>query len=109
MDYLEKKNPHERDTHITFDEGPHIYTIDGDSDFMSVTTWNHSHFEHFDADKIIQKMMSGPRWQESKYYGKTPEEIKAGWEANRDEAATAGTKMHYDIECYYNQVSVEND
>lgn len=40
MDTLSKKNPHERDTHISFDEGPHIYTIDGDSDYMSVTTWN---------------------------------------------------------------------
>ena len=53
--YLEKKYPHERDSHITFDEGPHIYTIDGDSDFTSVTTWNHSHFSKFDADKIITK------------------------------------------------------
>ena len=48
--YLAKKFPHERDSHIVFDEGPHIYTIDGDSSFMSVTTWNHSHFSHFDAD-----------------------------------------------------------
>jgi hypothetical protein len=44
MDKLAKQNPHERDDHITFDEGPHIYTIDGEIDFMSVTTWNHSHF-----------------------------------------------------------------
>ena len=41
MDTLSKKNFHERDAHISFDEGPHIYTIDGDSDYMSVTTWNH--------------------------------------------------------------------
>ena len=45
MDYLEKINPHERDFQISFDEGPHTYTIDGDSDYMSVTTWNHKHFE----------------------------------------------------------------
>ena len=51
--YLAKKYPHERDSHIHFDEGPHIYTIDGDSDYMSVTTWNHSHFAHFDPDAII--------------------------------------------------------
>ena len=65
--YLANKNPHERDTHIHFDEGPHIYTIDGDSNYMSVTTWNHSHFKHFDADKIITKMMAGRRWSQSKY------------------------------------------
>ena len=57
--YLANKYPHERDSHIHFDEGPHIYTIDGDSDYMSVTTWNHSHFAHFDPDAIIEKMMNG--------------------------------------------------
>ena len=38
--FLSKKNAHQRDAHISFDEGPHIYTIDGDSDYMSVTSWN---------------------------------------------------------------------
>jgi len=59
--YLANKYPHERDSHIHFDEGPHIYTIDGDSDYMSVTTWNHSHFAHFDPDAIIEKMMKSPK------------------------------------------------
>ena len=108
-DLLAKKNPHKRDECITFEEGPHIYTINGDSNYMSVTTWNHSHFEQFDADAIITKMMSGQNWHRSKYNGMTREEIKAQWEQNRDAAATAGTKMHYDIECYYNGMSVEND
>ena len=49
--FLENKNKHPRDSHIIFDEGPHIYTIDGDSNYMSVTTWNHSHFEKFE-DKM---------------------------------------------------------
>ena len=31
--YLAEIHPHERDSHISFDEGPHIYTIDGDSSF----------------------------------------------------------------------------
>ena len=57
MNLLETRNPHERDNHITFDEEPHIYTIDGDSNYTSVTTWNHSHFEHFDSDKVIDNMM----------------------------------------------------
>ena len=108
-EYLAKKFPHERDSHILFDEGPHIYTIDGDSDYMSVTTWNHSHFPHFDADKIITKMFRSRNWTKSKYYGKTREEIKAGWEKNGEEASKAGTKMHYDIECFYNDEDVEID
>ena len=109
MDTLSKKNPHELDEHISFDEGPHIYTIDGDSDYTSVTTFNHRHFEEFDADAIITKMMSKKNWPKSKYFGQTREQIKAGWETNRDAAASAGTKMHFDIECYYNDIAHEND
>jgi len=110
---LSIKNPHKRDAQITFDEGPHIYTIHldngaKDSGYMSVTTWNHSHFGHFDADAVIKNMMKGRNWNPSnKYYGKTADEIKAGWEQNRDEAARAGTKMHYDIECYYNDIELK--
>ena len=105
--YLANLNPHERDSHILFDEGPHVYTIDGDSDFMSVTTWNHSHFPHFDADKIITNMMNSKKWSQSKYFGQTIGEIKAGWNKNGQEASKAGTKMHYDIECFYNEEDVE--
>ena len=53
--HLAEKNFHPRDEFITFDEGPHIYTVHGDSSFTSVTTWVHSHFSHFDADAVIAK------------------------------------------------------
>jgi len=107
--FLEKKNPHERDQYISFDEGPHIYTIKGDSGFKSVTTFNHAHFEKFDSDRIISNMMRSPKWPQNKYYPMTSDEIKALWDKNRDEAAEAGTKMHYDIECYYNECPNENN
>ena len=108
--FLSNLNLHERDKRIAFDEGPHIYTIDGSSEgFVSVTTFNHGNFEKFDADAVIYKMMSSKRWRQSKYYEQTAEEIKAEWDKNRDEAAAAGTKMHKDIECYYNQMNVVND
>ena len=106
--YLANLNPHPRDSHISFDEGPHIYTIDGDSDFMSVTTWNHSHFPHFNAKKIIAKMMKGKNWNEkNKYWGMCSEEIQELWRKNGETASKAGTKMHYDIECFYNDCEVE--
>jgi ATP-dependent exoDNAse (exonuclease V) beta subunit len=38
----------------------------------------------------------------SKYYGKTSDEIKTEWDKIRDEAADAGTKMHLAIEQFYN-------
>ena len=107
-DYLEKENSHERDSHITFDEGPHIYTIDGDSSYTSVTSWNHSHFAHFDADKIISKMMNSNNWSNSKYFGMTREQIKKQWADNGAKASADGTKMHYDIECFYNNIDVDN-
>tara|TARA_B100000900_G_scaffold415845_1_gene447474 strand:- start:608 stop:1489 length:882 start_codon:yes stop_codon:yes gene_type:complete len=108
-DYLERLHPHPRDSHISFDEGPHIYTIDGESNYTSVTTWNHSHFPHFNSDAIIKKMMLSPKWPQNKYFGKTATEIKALWKKNGEEASKAGTKMHYDIECFYNNLNVVNN
>ena len=34
-----------------------IYYINGDSSYTSVTKWLGQHFPHFNADKIIDKMM----------------------------------------------------
>ena len=110
ISYLKQKHPHPRDRRIAFDAGPHVYTIDNDPSvkYTSVTTWNHTHFDHFDADAIIQRMMSGKNWPQSKYYGMTRDQIKAGWDKNRDEAACAGTAMHYNIECAYNGSSLDD-
>ena len=38
----------------------------------------------------------------------TADEIKAQWNENGRLASEAGTKMHYDIECYYNNNPNEN-
>jgi hypothetical protein len=107
IDVLKYKNPHARDARIAFDPIPHKYTIDGNTDpalaFTSVTTWNHAHFEQFDADAIITKMMAAKSWATNqKYRGQTREQIKAGWDMNRDQAAEAGTAMHAEIEMFYN-------
>jgi hypothetical protein len=110
LTFLQKKNPHSRDSRISFDAGPHIYTIDNDPTvkYTSVTTWNHAHFEEFDADAIITRMMSGKNWKLSKYYGMTRDKIKATWDKTRDDAATAGTAMHYNIERVYNGCSLDD-
>jgi ATP-dependent exoDNAse (exonuclease V) beta subunit len=110
-DYLSRKNTHPRDGRITFDEGPHIYTVDDEKYPTSVTGWIHSHFTHFDSDKIIDNMLKGPKMKDPNYmyYGKTKEEIQMMWDKNRDQSAQAGTKLHYDIECYYNGIPVENE
>ena len=110
---LSNKNQHPRDKNLVFDEPTHKYTIitDPDNKYTSVTTWNHSHFPNFDADKIIKNMMKGKNWNSSnKYWNMTPEEIKNQWTQNGQAVSGAGTSMHFDIECFMNQEIVdEND
>jgi len=38
----------------------------------------------------------------------TRQDIKNQWNTKRDSSASAGTDMHYDIECFYNREPVEN-
>ena len=59
--YLATKNAHERDKFISFDEGPHIYTVKGEKGYTSVTTWNHQHFSQFDSTKIINNIVKRPK------------------------------------------------
>jgi hypothetical protein len=102
---LTVQNKHARDENILFFEEGHKYTIkcDPDSKYTSVTTWNHTHFSHFDADAIIAGMMKGRNWKEgNKYWGMTPDQIKQLWADNGAAASGAGTKMHYEIECFMN-------
>jgi len=94
-----RMEPCARDALIEFVAGSHKYTCAGEGNYISVTTWNHTHFPAFDADAIIKKMrLDQPT---CKYYGETPEQIKAGWDKNRDEAAQLGTEMHAAIERYW--------
>ena len=42
------QNAHPRDKNILFKETGHIYTINGISNYKSVTTWLNSYFEKFE-------------------------------------------------------------
>ena len=109
--YLKMKNPHPRDDNISFKEENHEYTVLGEKGYTSVTTFVHKHFPHFDNESIILNILSSKRRTDPtyKYYGMTREQILADWEINRNSAAAAGTKLHYDIECYFNLNPREND
>lgn len=110
MTLLSKINAHPRDSRIAFKEEGHEYTIEGISNRpTSVTTLIHKNFHEFNNDLVISKMMASPNWPKSKYFGKTVEQIKAEWDANRDEASTAGTKMHKSIEDFLNGELIDND
>ena len=102
---LSHRNKHSRDENIQFFEDGHKYQIitDPDSKYNSVTTWNHSHFPHFNADEVITNMMKRKNWKEGhKYWGMTCDQIKSQWNANKDAVSGAGTDMHYEIECFMN-------
>lgn len=102
---LANRNKHPRDNNIVFIEEGHKYNIltDPNSNYTSVTTWNHSHFPHFDADSVIKNMMKGKNWKEGhKYWSMTAEEIKTQWNSNKDAVSGAGTDMHFEIECFMN-------
>lgn len=99
---LKDTNRHERDAGIVFDEEPHVYYVNGQTDNISVTTLVHKYFPKFDADAIVSRMMRSKNWCNSKYYGKTADEIKEEWRLSGVDACTQGTYMHKSIELFYN-------
>jgi hypothetical protein len=97
---LSRINYHPRDDKILFVEETHKYYIDGNCDGnLSCTGFIHEFFGHFDPKGIIAKMRKNPvKWAQSKYFGKTDEEIIKEWNDNGKAASEAGTAMHLAIE-----------
>ena len=109
---LQIKNAHPRDEHISFEEGPHIYTVCGErGTYTSVTTFVHNQFPHFDSDGIADNIVRGKKMSDPKYkyYGMTKQDILDMWSENGKAASSAGTQMHLDIEHDSNEISVENN
>ena len=104
---LKQLNPHGRDINITFEEEGHKYTINGETNYTSVTTWLKKFFYPFNDELIITNMMKSPKWPDSKYFGMTKEEIKKQWRDNGNEAAKLGTAMHKMFEDHYNGLPVD--
>ena len=101
---LKDINTHPHDSVISLDEATHIYTIRQDKSYKSVTTLVKSLFKKFDSDLIIDKMMRSKHWPNNKYFGKTKEEIKQGWTKNGLESSALGTRLHLNIEYFYNNI-----
>lgn len=100
---LEKENPFPKDKNIFLDEKTHIYYVNDKAYRLSVTSFVHKFFEKFDPDKIIEKYYNS--WQSNpnnKYFQMTKDEIKKLWSST--EASELGTKMHRDIELFYNKI-----
>jgi hypothetical protein len=98
-------NSDPRDKNITLYEQEHKYVIEFEpqTSYISVTTLCHSYFKEFNADEVIKTMFNSKGWKQGhKYWGLTSDEIKAKWETTRDNSATAGTNLHFEIECFMN-------
>ena len=105
--FLAEKNAHIRDKDISFEEGPHIYTINGDSEYISVTTFVKSHFSKFDPEKALDMVFKSKN-REKKYGNATRDEIKNQWKKNGEDASAKGTYLHECIEYYYNGCLINN-
>jgi hypothetical protein len=137
---LAKDNCHPNDNRITFDEPTHIYTIDGDSSYTSVTTFLHHQFPKFNPDPVATNLLvpfyfnGKPNTNQYRataianiqaslpYASKeaviellndtTSEFYKREKQAIMDEWVTSsksGTKIHADIEYFYNDEPRPND
>ena len=100
---LAEKNKHPRDERIKFFDEGHIYNVDGETDYTSVTTFIHHYFKTFDAQKVLSKMTKSRQKSDSPYFGKTDQEILDAWKESGTSSAASGTMMHLQIELYYNQ------
>ena len=100
-------NAHERDSHISFQEFGHIYDVDGDKTFTSVTKYVHGFAKPFNANEVIAGMRR--RGLSPEYEGMTDADIQRKWKLNGIDASTRGTKMHYQIECYFNKLAITNN
>ena len=112
MTALSDKNKHVFDDRITFRDEGHKYWVDGDDkDLVSSTTFIHSFFSDFDSDTIIKNILKSKKHKDPsyKYYNMKAKEIKKIWDDNSKNASGEGTKLHKNIEDFYNNIQVEND
>lgn len=110
IDVLTRKNKHRRDYNITFKDEGHIYTLNVNNTLVnpkSTTTFIHSLFPHFDADKIIDKMFKYGS-AKRKYPGMSKKQIKESWKQNGGRSAQLGTALHLAIEIFLNDTALND-
>lgn len=76
---------------LKFTADNHKYTSEDGANWLSVTSLISQFKQPFDADKIAEKSSKNKK---SKWYGMSPEDIKAAWKAEANRATTLGTWYH---------------
>lgn len=104
LDFLEKKNQHSKDKKIVFIPETHQYLINGNPDTISVSQLIDKFFPEFDTIKAASNLN-----RNHEYFGLPVEEIVEIWKNNGSEQAALGTKLHLQIENFYNQKEYDSD
>jgi ATP-dependent exoDNAse (exonuclease V) beta subunit len=97
---LEKLNNHKRDLRIKFDSENHIYSVDENQNYISVTQLVSKFFSEFDKDFWAER--------QSNKLGIPKDEILIKWENLGNKARDAGTNLHLQIENFYNSEKHKN-
>jgi len=90
---INELNKHHRDSRIKFFPLPHIYLIDDNPRTISASTVVKKFFPDFDDEYWAA--------YKAQQQGRTAQELKDEWEANRQQSADLGTQLHLDIEKYF--------
>ena len=107
--FLKNKNTHPRDDRIVMMPG-HKYKVD-DALFISVSEFSESFFPGFDQEAKIKELEEKNAFNDplqSKYFKKTPEQLRMEWKTNGETASAIGTSMHEAIEKFYNLLAKNN-
>jgi hypothetical protein len=76
---------------LKFTAHDHKYRSEDDIDWLSVTSFISNFKQPFESDKIAKKCSTNKK---SKWYGMTPEDIKAAWKSEAKRATDLGTWYH---------------
>ncbi len=78
-------------TIITFNEEAHTYTDNQGQEYVSATSFINQFFPKFDAVAVSERCARG---RNSKYAGRTPEDIREEWADNARQSSEEGTNVH---------------
>lgn len=97
-------NKHHRDDDISFKEETHEYFFKGEKIPTSVTSFIHMFFSNFNAseqaENIIKKKCKNETYE--RYKNMTKQEIINKWNEDSKKASSYGTKLHADLESFFN-------
>lgn len=115
--YCLTKNAHPRDQHISLNHETHVYTVNGQQGYTSVSTLVHRFFKGFDPESTARTMVRRSDFRTNQRYSQYwplitedfSEELMIRtvcqeWKRQGVNAADLGTKLHKYIEDKYNEI-----